>query len=678
MSALLEELQQLNELLQLEKQADLQQFKEQIQRLPLSERKEKGYAWYPVQLVKSGYTYGERAFVTLEREMPEDSPHHFRAGKVVNFFTNQPAAKHPEKTGVVNYVSKNRMQLILNSKDLPDWLGLGQIGVDLLFDERTYQEMEKALNKVQETKHGRLAELRAILFGQQPARFAPTSLPELPQLNPSQQEAVQQILSAQDIAVIHGPPGTGKTTTLVEAVRCLCEQEAKFGTERFGRDAQTQHTSSYRPACLSMSGRQEAGLNPEPLRDRHTVLVTAPSNTAVDLLTERLAEKGLEVTRIGNISRVDESVIRHTLEMKLAGHPESKNIKKVKIQAAEARRNARKYKRRFGPEERAERNRLYQEARELSAWARQLEDRLIDQILDSSQVITATLVGSAHELLARRRFRTVVIDEAAQALEPATWIPILKASRLVLAGDPFQLPPTVKSRQAARSGLAVTLIEKLLQRLEQVKLLRLQYRMNIPIMSFSNQRFYDGALSAAEEVREHRLPAPMDTPVVFIDTAGCGFEEKVQEKYKSRYNPEEFLILREHLYQLRAALGEGALPPIALISPYREQVILMQRLVEEDPALCELPLTINTIDGFQGQERDVVYICLVRSNAKGEIGFLKDYRRMNVAMTRARKKLIVIGDSATVGQDEFYGAFLQYCEQAGLYQTAWEYMRPGG
>jgi len=635
MSALLEELQQLSELLQLEKQADLQQFKEQIQRLPLSERKEKGYAWYPVQLVKSGYTYGERAFVTLEREMPEDSPHHFRAGKVVNFFTNQPAAKHPEKTGVVNYVSKNRMQLILNSKDLPDWLGLGQIGVDLLFDERTYQEMEKALNKVQETKHGRLAELRSILFGQQPARFAPASLPELPHLNESQREAVQQILSAQDIAVVHGPPGTGKTTTLVEAVRCLSEQEA-------------------------------------------TVLVTAPSNTAVDLLTERLAEKGLEVTRIGNISRVDESVIRHTLEMKLSGHPESKNIKKVKIQAAEARRNARKYKRRFGPEERAERNRLYQEARELSAWARQLEDRLIDQILDSSQVITATLVGSAHELLARRRFHTVVIDEAAQALEPATWIPILKASRLVLAGDPFQLPPTVKSRKAARGGLSVTLIEKLLQRLEQVKLLRLQYRMNIPIMSFSNQRFYDGALRAAEEVREHRLPAPMDTPVVFIDTAGCGFEEKIQEKYKSRYNPEEFLILREHLYQLRAAFGEGPLPPIALISPYREQVILMQRMVEEDPALCELPLTINTIDGFQGQERDVVYICLVRSNAKGEIGFLKDYRRMNVAMTRARKKLIVIGDSATVGQDEFYGAFLQYCEQAGLYQTAWEYMRPGG
>ncbi len=635
MSKVLEELQTLAELLQLEKEADLEQFKERIQRLPLSERQKNGYAWYPVQVVKSGYTYGERAFVTIERDGAEDQPHQFRAGKVVNFFTNQPAVKYPEKSGVVNFVKKNRMQIILNSKDLPDWLGLGQIGVDLLFDERTYQEMEKALRKVQEAKKGRLAELRAILMGIQPPRYSASgqAVPH-PYLNEAQNEAVQHILAAQDVAVVHGPPGTGKTTTVVEAVRRLAEQEA-------------------------------------------TVLVTAPSNTAVDLLTERLAEQGLEVTRIGNISRVEESVIRHTLDMKLAGHPESKNIKKVKIQAAEARRNARKYKRRFGPEERMERNRLYQEARELSAWARQLEDRLIDQILDGSNVITATLVGCAHELLDRRTFRTVVIDEAAQALEPAAWIPILKASRVVFAGDPFQLPPTVKSRKAERGGLSVTLIEKLLQRLDQVQLLNVQYRMNEPIMGFSNQQFYGNALRAAESVRHHQLPVPAPRPLVFIDTAGCGFEEKVHEKYKSRYNPEEYLILREHLYQLRDAFGESPLPEVALISPYREQVVHMEQMIEEDEQLSGLPLVVNTIDGFQGQEREVVYISLVRSNDKGEIGFLKDYRRMNVAMTRARKQLIVIGDSATVGQDKFYDDFLQYVEQNGSYQTAWEYMRGG-
>ena len=250
MANALEELQVLSELLQMEKEADLAQFKEKIQRLPLSERKANGYAWYPVQVVKSGYTYGERAVVTVERDVPEDEPHQFRAGKVVNFFTNQPAIKQREKTGVINFVKKNRMQIILNSKDLPDWVSLGQIGVDLLFDDRTYLEMEKALAKVQDAKKGKVAELRNVLLGVQPPRYAPVHQPlVLPQLNDSQNEAVNHILSAQDVAVVHGPPGTGKTTTLVEAVAQLTQQEA-------------------------------------------TVLVTAPSNTAVDLLTERLAEKG--------------------------------------------------------------------------------------------------------------------------------------------------------------------------------------------------------------------------------------------------------------------------------------------------------------------------------------------------------------------------------------------------
>ncbi len=629
----LEELEQLARLLQLEKEEDLEQFKSRIQRLPLTERRDNGYAWYPVQVAKTGYTYGERAYVIIEREVPEDTPHHFRAGMVVNLFTQQAGAQKPERSGVVNFVSKNRMQIILNSKDLPDWLGMGLIGADLLFDDRTYQEMEKALKTVQEAKKGRLPELRNILLGQQPPRFAPVHQPFAhPRLNDSQNEAISRILAAQDVAVVHGPPGTGKTTTLVQAVRRLSEQE-------------------------------------------HNILVTAPSNTAVDLLVERIAAEGLSITRIGNISRVDETVIRHTLEMKLADHPESKNIKKVKIQAAEARRNARKYKRRFGPEERAERHRLYQEARELSAWARQLEDRLIEQILDGAQVIAATLVGTSNDVLSNRKFRTVFIDEAAQALEPATWIPIVRTSRVIFMGDPFQLPPTVKSLKAGREGLSTTLIEKLLKRLPEVSLLDVQYRMNAHIMAFSNRVFYQERLKAAPEVENHRIRTSANHPLVFIDTAGCGFEEKVHPKYKSRYNPEEFLILREHLYQLKAAFPPEALPGIAIISPYREQVVHIEQVIEEDPLLSGLPLTVNTIDGFQGQERDVVYISLVRSNAKGEIGFLKDYRRMNVAMTRARMQLIMTGDSATIGNDAFYSDFLTYCEQNGQYQTAWEYMR---
>ena len=281
------------------------------------------------------------------------------------------------------------------------------------------------------------------------------------------------------------------------------------------------------------------------------------------------------------------------------------------------------------------------------------------------------------DVLERCKFRTVVIDEAAQALEPASWIPITRASRVILAGDPFQLPPTVQSREAQKRGLSITLIEKLLERLPQVNLLNVQYRMNELIMGFSNRKFYQNALRADESVRSHRLEPAVGEPLLFIDTAGCGFEEKVHAKYQSRFNPEEFLILREHLCLLAAAHSAQGLPSIAIISPYREQVLHIQKYIDEDNLLQAMPLSVNTIDGFQGQERDVVYISLVRSNTKSEIGFLSDYRRMNVAMTRARKQLVVVGDSATIGNDHFYAAFLDYCETAGGYQTAWEYMYKG-
>ncbi|MEL6926349.1 MAG: AAA domain-containing protein, partial [Bacteroidota bacterium] len=409
----------------------------------------------------------------------------------------------PEKRGVINYVQKNRMKIILNSKDLPDWLGDGLIGVDLMFDETSYLEMEKALLKVMKAKGDRLAELRDILFAAKATnRKIPVAMPVLPQLNNSQVEAVHQILQTPDVAVIHGPPGTGKTTTLVQAIRQATQSEA-------------------------------------------VVLVTAPSNAAVDLLTERIAQQGINVVRIGNISRIDESLLQHTLDLKMSSHPDSKHIKKVKIQAADYRRMARKYKRSFGRKEREQRNLLHKEARELSSWANQLEDRLLDQILHSAAVITCTLVGASQSMLDRLKFKTVFIDEAAQALEPATWIPILRASKVVLAGDPFQLPPTVKSNLAMRQGFNKTMIERCIEMAPSedtpsVSLLKVQYRMNEKIMAFSNRQFYDNQLRAAEQVCGWSLGLEDESVVSFIDTAGCSFDEKINPAYQSRYNPDEY------------------------------------------------------------------------------------------------------------------------------------------
>lgn len=659
-------------LLQKEKEEDLRQFMEQIQKRPLAERVKQGYSWYPLKVVQTGFSIGEKAFVVVERTTHLNEPHQLRAGTSARFFTQTPHVEEPEKTGVINFVERNRIKIVLNARDVPDWIEMGQLGIDMLFDDRTYSEMERAIHKVMKAKGDRLAELRQILL--QPSKGPvfhlppPDALPATADpgaLNSSQEQAVVAILANQDVTIIHGPPGTGKTTTLVAAIVRLCERES-------------------------------------------TVLVTAPSNTAADLLTERLDAKGLNVVRVGNISRVDESVLSHTLESILANHPESKNIRKVKLQAAEYRRQSRKFKRSFDAEDRRERQHLKTQASELEAWARTLEDRLVDEILTGAQAIVCTLVGAANPVLDRYKFRTCIIDEAAQALEPACWIPICKSSRVVLAGDPFQLPPTVKSMEAAKNGLSHTLIERAIELLpDRVHLLDVQYRMHRAIMDFSNDYFYGGALKAAHGVGDRRLlvlnkdgaTVTVFEPVTFVDTAGCGFDEKKGEKSSesraaSRYNPEEALLVREHLLQLINEFRDTSFfPSIGVLSPYREQVTHLDEMLREDPTIAPLmaqkqnadtdhlqknrhtALTINTIDGFQGQERDIIYISLVRSNAKNEIGFLSDYRRMNVAMTRARMLLVIIGDSATIGNNKFYSALLDFVSNNGQYQTAWEYMK---
>ena len=624
---------ELLRILLLEKEEDYYQHKQFIERLPIADRIRKGYTWNPLELIKVGYTYGDRAFVTVARTNHLEEPHHFRAGKLVNLYTSSSQGKKAESSGVLHFVERGKMKIILSTKEIPHWVGSESIGVDLMFDERTYLEMEKALKLVKGAKGNRLAALKAIFLGKQTPQFRALTHPvRIPTLNDAQNDAINDILTAEDLAIIHGPPGTGKTTTIVQAVKQLSKREA-------------------------------------------SILVCAPSNTAVDLLTERLAFEGLNVLRVGNISRVDEELVKHTLEVKMANHPDAKTIKKIRQQAAEDFRQAKRYKRRFGHQQKQERRLLFKEAGELMAWARTLESRILEEIMDSAQVITCTLVSSANEALSNRKFKTVFIDEAAQALEPASWIPILRASKVVLAGDPFQLPPTVKSNEARLQGFGLTLIEKCIKSTMPSTLLRVQYRMNERIMGFSNQQFYGNQLRASDEVAKHRLSIPQNEPVVFIDTAGCGFQEQLEEKYQSRFNPEEFQIIEEHLLLLLNAYEGQQLPSISIISPYREQVKHMKESMADDPRFGKAEIIINTIDGFQGQESDVVYISLVRCNEKGEIGFLSDTRRMNVAMTRARKQLVVVGDSATIGSHRFYQQFLDYCEESGQYQTAWEYMQ---
>jgi len=636
MNTIQQKLEHVRHLLQKEKEADFEKFRKEMLQLSQAERREKGLCWYPLQVMKTGYTVGDRAFITVTRTAHTDQPHRLRSGAPIEFYSGIDQPKRTQMVrGIIHFVDKNKMKIILNHKDLPDWLNDGQLAVELLFDERTYLEMEKALKVTIKAKDDRLAELKKILYGNQQPEWKTLPAVYHDFLNPAQKEAVQSILAAEDIAVIHGPPGTGKTTTLVHAIKLLAEKE------------------------------------------KH-ILVTASSNAAVDLLVERLDKQGLNVVRIGNISRVNDELISMTLEGRLSIHPENKNIKRLRVQAANARKGAGKFKRRFGSKQRQQRNTSYQEARELESYAKMLEEQLLNEILFNADVIACTLVNTLSHVLTPLKFKTVVIDEAAQALEPATWIPLSRIEKVVLAGDPFQLPPVIKSPEARKEGLGITLLEKWVQDDKPTSFLDTQYRMHPTIMEFSNQFFYDGQLKAAKSVLNNQLDIPDLSPIVFIDTAGCGFGETLNPETKSRYNEGEGFILREYFLQFitKVISLELEIPSMAIIAPYREQARYLSSLFQEDPDLITYQdhIAINSVDAFQGQERDVIIISLTRSNDQAEIGFLSDYRRMNVALTRAKKHLVVIGDSATIGADPFYQKFIEYVETKGHYQSAWEYM----
>lgn len=635
-----ERLQQLRKLLKIERDEDFAQYKLHFSRNNINHRKQNGVTWYPIVITNTEIGLGEYISIDIERTTNHNEPHQFSGGKVASLFSNN-TDESSTLNGTIKVLGPNKLRLSLNMDELPDWCDDGKLGINLLFDETSYKEMDIALEKVINASHNRLAHLRDVMYEIKPPVFdkVDESL-HITGLNQSQNSAVQKILAAKDIAIIHGPPGTGKTTTLVQAIR------------------QTLFTEKQ-------------------------VLVCSPSNTAVDLLTEKLHREGITVLRLGNPARISEEVLMNTLDAKVAAHESYKDLKSYRKTAEEYFRMAGKYKRTFGKEEREQRQLFYQEARKILHDARILEDYIISEQFDKAQVIACTPVVSSGRMMRDKQFSTVFIDEAAQALEPMCWIPISRSNRVVFAGDHFQLPPTVKSKEAEKLGLKETLFERAVK-IENVSvMLNTQYRMHEHIMNFSNKKFYEGNLKADISVKETLLDTQdflLNTAFEFIDTAGCGYNEIINPESLSIANPEEGQLLIKHLkmvltqYELSKDASKRI--KIGIISPYKEQVQYLTAKIAEDEELekYKSQIAIKTVDGFQGQERDIIYISMVRSNDQREIGFLNDTRRMNVALTRAKKKLVVIGDSATIGNHPFYKDFLDYAESIGAYKSAWEFI----
>jgi ATP-dependent RNA/DNA helicase IGHMBP2 len=654
------ELRHVRTLMQLEQKEDQAQFKLKNASASIKERRRRGLTWYPVIITQEDIGFGGKVVLELERPAHRQDLHLFQVGKNACVFSNAPGYSGPDRpvlSGVVTSLRRNKLVLATTKEELPDWVqnastpNGSNLGIDLTFDEVSYREMHQALNDVIGAHGNRLAELRDVLLGARQASYRELKADDLfypNALNDSQLVAVRHVISAQDVAIIHGPPGTGKTTTLVQAIL-------------------------------------------ETIRRERRVLVCAPSNTAVDLLTEKLAERGVNVIRMGNPSRVSDLLLKHTLDAGVMAHPSYAKMHAMR-QTAEQHRDtaselAKEGVRNFGFEGRQHRQQLREEARTLRQAADDLERFMTEDVLESVQVITCTLVGASHRHMRHLSFETVFIDEAAQALEPGCWIPIAKGQRIVLAGDHHQLPPTVKSEQAAREGLRETLFEKCIQRQPNTgRMLTTQYRMHEQIMGFSSEKFYGGQLVPHASVRHAGLEAydlrfAPDLPVEFIDTAGCGYQEVAIPESRSTANPEEAHLLLERLAQLLAPYDaaehdEHQHTPLSIgvIAPYRAQINYLKDAIEDSEVLNGLllqrRLSVGTVDSFQGQERDIIAITLTRSNPQGEIGFLSDIRRMNVGMTRARRKLLLVGDSSTLCRHPFFVELVAYVKGVGGYRMA--------
>lgn len=613
-------LQRQYDLLKEEYEYEKEQFKQQTEVMGIGRKIKRGLCWYPVRIGRNYYNALNQLVVEVERTEDKEVEHSFEYGRPVCFLSQRPDGKldYLNFVASVSYVDEDRMVVALpNAGALVSLQGRDILGVQLYFDETSYRLMFEAMSQVIAAKNDRLAELRDIFHGAMPASSFTFQPMHFPWLNPAQERAVNQVLHAKDVSIVHGPPGTGKTTTLVEAVY-------------------------------------------ETLHRESQVLVCAQSNMAVDWISEKLVDRGVSVLRIGNPSRVNDKMLSFTYERRFESHPDYDTLWSIRKAIRDL--YARKHK---GGYDEA----LRQKINSLKDRATEMEIRINADLFADARVIACTLAGSANRLLARQKFGTLFIDEAAQAMEAACWIAIRKADRVILAGDHCQLPPTVKSPQALRGGLARTLMQSIVDnKPETVSLLTIQYRMNDEIMRFPSEWFYGGRLQSAPEVKYRGL-LDYDTAIEWINTEGMDCNEEFIGENYGRINRQEAELsigkLKEYIEKIGKQRYLDERIDVGLISPYRAQVQFLRQLIRRDPFFKPFrsSITVNTVDGFQGQERDVIIISLVRANEEGQIGFLNDLRRMNVAITRARMKLIILGDASTLTRHAFYRKLYAYVGQ---------------
>ena len=627
-------------LLQLEYETEKEAFRKQTETIGLVRKVKRGDAWWPLKTGKSYYNSLNQLALEVFRQADDDIDHNFEFGRPVRFFTcRQDIPNTPERTGktgksnpqkatdnpikyfnftaTVSYVDGDRMVVIVpDNNHLLELQNAENLGVQLFFDETSYKLMFEALDRVINARGNRLAELRDLFYSHQPFRhytFAPLSFPYL---NPTQERAVNEVLRAKDVAIVHGPPGTGKTTTLVEAIN-------------------------------------------ETLMRESQVLVCAQSNMAVDWISEKLVDRGIPVLRIGNPTRVNDKMLSFTYERRFEAHPDYPQLWSIR----KAIRDLREHRRRGDSS-------FHQKVERLKSRATELEVRINNELFGEARVIASTLTGAANRLLQGQKYNTLFIDEAAQALEAASWIPIRKVSRVVFAVDPCQLPPTVKSIAALKAGLGKTLMERIVENHpNEVNLLKIQYRMNDQIMRFSSDWFYHGEVESAPSVR-HRGILDYDIPIEWKratdDDQGTPSAEQFVGENFGRINKTEALLTLDTLQQYFEKIGKERILDehidVGVISPYRAQVQYLRQQLRKREFFKPYRrcISVNTVDGFQGQERDIIVVSLVRSNDEGQIGFLRDLRRMNVAITRARMKLIILGDPATLTRHPFYRKLYGY------------------
>ena len=615
----MQDLQQQSAMLQKEYEYEKELYRQQTREAGIPKRIQQGVCWFPVKLGADRYNSLNQLTVEVTRTETEETEHSFEYGCPVCFFriSADRQIRYFNFSAVISYVQDNKMVVVLPGPQvLPELVVTGELGVQLYFDDTSYKTMFAALREVAEAKGNRTARLREVLLGKAPALRRETGPVRFPWLNASQEKAVNQVLCAKEVAVVHGPPGTGKTTTLVEAVY-------------------------------------------ETLHRENQVMVSAQSNTAVDWIAEKLVDRGIPVLRIGNPTRVNDKMLAFTYERRFEAHSDYPELWQI-------RKTIREMTGRLRKSGREDRERLHNQLTKLRVRATGLEIRIDTELFTEARVIACTLVGAASRVLERKRFSSLFIDEAAQAIEAACWIAISRADRVILHGDHCQLPPTIKCIEAARGGLGRTLLEKVvLHKPETVSLLKIQYRMHEDIMRFPSRWFYHDELEAAPEVK-YRGILDFDTPVSWIDTSELDLQEKAVAEGTGRLNTGEAELLVRELKNYMERIGIRRILEehidFGVISPYRAQVHYLRHLLKKEPFFrpCRRLITVHTVDGFQGQERDVIMISLVRANEKGQIGFLRDLRRMNVAITRARMKLLILGEAVTLTRHPFYRELYEY------------------